>query len=508
MPSLPEKARIALEVLAVVIVIGVLGWVNVPMPLHGDAALYQLGAKALAAGEMIYRDFWDLKQPGIYLFHWTAGSTFGFTESGLHAFELLYMLGLAALQLIVIRRHLALPWLAPAVPLLSIGAYYAISTEWHLTQPAVLLSAPLFCLVALLAAPASAWRSTLAGAAGAVAVLFKFAVAPVVLILFATSWVIDRHASGRAATRVWLDRLMPALAGAAVVSGGVTLWLFQHDALGSFAWVLHTWTPLALEVRGAHPLGRVLSSSLWFVLAFAPQLLLSLFARERWRGWAGERLFVLAFAWLVAGLTSVLTEPFAGWEFDFLMLGTPLALLAVRGLEGLLLSIGVALTPRLALRAAVVLAALALAPTAAPWSHKALRMLAHASLASADDHAFQRAVSPRYEQVWQSTAFLRADGSTPGPIYVFGDPLIHTLSRRTNASSIHGWAWELQPAIIWERLERELRQQPPAFIFAEQGYDIMLTERSPALRAMLDRDYAVHAVDDLGTWYARRNTES
>lgn len=508
MPSLPDKARIGLELLAVIVVIGVLGWVNVPMPLHGDAALYQLGAKALAAGEMIYRDFWDLKQPGIYLFHWSAGSTFGFTESGLHAFELLYMLGFAALQLIVIRRRLVLPWLAPAVPLLSVGAYYAISTEWHLTQPAMLLSAPLFCLIALLTAPAARWRSLLAGAAGAAAMLFKFAVAPVVVILFVTSWVMDRRAGDRPEIRSWLDRLLPALAGAAAVIGAVVLWLARHDALEPFAWVLHTWTPLALEVRGAHPVGRLFSSSLWFLLAFAPQLLLSLFARERWRGVASERLFVLAFAWLAGGLASVLVEPFAGWEFDFLMLATPLAILAVRGLEGLLLSMGAAMKPRLALRAAILTVALALVPAGAPWSDKALRMVAHASLASADDHAFQRAVSPRYELVWQSTAFLRADGSTPGPIYVFGDPLIHTLSRRTNASSIHGWAWELQPAIIWERLEQELLGQPPAFIFAERGYEVMLTERSPALRAMLDRDYSVQAVDELGTWYARRTSQS
>ena len=139
---------------------------------------------------------------------------------------------------------------------------------------------------------------------------------------------------------------------------------------------------------------------------------------------------------------------------------------------------------------------------------KAHRLVVHSRLASAEDHAFQRAVSPRYEQIRHSTAFLREDDAVPGPIYVFGDPLMHTLSRRASASSVHGWAWELQPPVIWQRLESELVSEPPMFIFAEPTYDAMISRQSPGLRAMLDRDYSVHAVDELGTWYARRNGSS
>ena len=108
-----EMQKLGLEIAAVTAATGLAGWVNLPMPLHGDAALYQLGAKAMADGGVLYRDFWDLKQPGIYLFHWFAGSLFGFTETGLHRLELLYMLAFSVLQLVVLRRYLTLQVACP-----------------------------------------------------------------------------------------------------------------------------------------------------------------------------------------------------------------------------------------------------------------------------------------------------------------------------------------------------------------------------------------------------------
>ena len=473
------------------------------MPLHGDAALYQLGAKTIADGGMLYRDFWDLKQPGIYLFHWLAGIFFGFTETGLHALELLYMLAFSVLQLVVLRRYLAFRWLAPAVPLLTVGSYYALSTEWHLTQPAVLLSPPLFCVLALFTAPATRWRSVLAGAAGTVAVLFKFVLAPVVATMFLANWAIDRNTQSASTSKLWRDRLLPALSGILFVICATAWWLDRHDALQPFMWIIHTWAPLALQFRGAHPFDRVLLSTTWFGLAFAPLLLLAPFAWMGWRGLAKERLFILAFVWLAAGTISIWTEPFAGWSFDFFMLITPLGILAVRGVQGLLAT-GSGLTPRQRVVAAAIVFALAGVPSVNSWARKLRLLTTYSHLTSHADYAFQRAVSPRYERVWQSTAFLREEGAEPGPIYVFGDPIIHTLSRRPSASAIHGWAWELQPPLIWHRIESELLERQPSFIFADPGYDMMLTLQSPMLRAMLDRDYAVSMVDELGTWYARR----
>lgn len=500
-----RSPRTVLELSAVLAAILVAGWVNLPMPLHGDAALYQVGAMALDEGGRLYRDVWDLKQPGIYLFHWMAGGTLGFSETGLHAFELGYMLLFSALLYFVARRYLEYKWLAPALPILTVGGYYAHTTEWHLTQPAMLLSVPMFVVLTLLSAPASWWRSFAAGAAGAAALLFKFAVAPVVALLFLASWIIDRREKGQSRPQLWNQRVLPALIGGLLVIGAMATWLDQHEALEPFLWIFHTWAPLALQVRGSHPIDRILYSAAWFCLTFSPQILLSFFAFSGWRGVFTERFFVLAMVWLAAGTCSVLTEPFAGWQFDFLFLLTPLGILAVRGLQGLIASVAAEIPARQQAKAVALVLGLAAIPTGVAWVRKAHDMATYHHLASAADHAFQRAVSPRYDRIWRETAFLRDPNSPPGPIYVFGDPIIHTLSRRSSASSIHGWAWELQPAIVWQRLESELLNRPPAFIFAEPGYDTMLTQQSPALRAMLENRYQVRSVDDAGIWYERKD---
>ena len=44
--------------------------IHLPYPFAGDQALFLLGAAALDRGEVLYVDFWDIKQPGIYLFFW------------------------------------------------------------------------------------------------------------------------------------------------------------------------------------------------------------------------------------------------------------------------------------------------------------------------------------------------------------------------------------------------------------------------------------------------------
>ena len=79
----------------VLLVVVLLGTFRLPTPFHGDQALFLLGAQVLNAGGVYYVDFWDLKQPGMFFFFWLAGRTFGFSEVGVHAFELFWLTALA-----------------------------------------------------------------------------------------------------------------------------------------------------------------------------------------------------------------------------------------------------------------------------------------------------------------------------------------------------------------------------------------------------------------------------
>src|SRR5436309_13003867 len=99
-----------------------------------------LGARTLAAGGVLYRDWWAVKQPGIYAFFVTAGRLFGWNERGVHLLEVLWMTGFAAvLAAMLARRRPGVAWLAP---LLVVGVYWAAVGPWHLTQVEGLVGLP------------------------------------------------------------------------------------------------------------------------------------------------------------------------------------------------------------------------------------------------------------------------------------------------------------------------------------------------------------------------------
>lgn len=72
--------------------VAVLGMANLLQNFNGDQALFVVYAEQINHGALLYRDVWDLKQPGVFLFYLFAGKIFGFTEIGVHLFELLYWL--------------------------------------------------------------------------------------------------------------------------------------------------------------------------------------------------------------------------------------------------------------------------------------------------------------------------------------------------------------------------------------------------------------------------------
>lgn len=123
-----------------------IGLLHVPFPFMGDQAVYAVGADSWNHGGVLYRDFWDIKQPGIVVFMAIGERLFGYSEHGIHAWELLYMFALA----VVIRRTAGTRFRSPAaalLPLTTVGLYYAAAGYWHLTQVEVLLAFPMYLCV-------------------------------------------------------------------------------------------------------------------------------------------------------------------------------------------------------------------------------------------------------------------------------------------------------------------------------------------------------------------------
>ncbi len=170
-------------------------------PFSGDQAVFLVGAKTLHAGGVLYRDYWDIKQPGIFAFFLTAGTLFGFTQIGMHALDVLWQTAFAVALVVGLRGALGdARWTAFA-PLGVIGATYAGSSPWHLLQVEELVGFPLFvCMwaagVAVRGRSVSAGPTLVSGLAAGIVLLFKLVLAPVVV---AVTIAITFRARGRSA---------------------------------------------------------------------------------------------------------------------------------------------------------------------------------------------------------------------------------------------------------------------------------------------------------------------
>src|SRR5258705_441132 len=166
------------EIAAIATVL-LIGLMHIAYPFDGDQAFFNEGALKISRGAVLYRDFWDIKQPGIFIFYLIGGLIFGFTEIGIHAFELIYLLILAGVLLVTIRRRLENRSLSALIPVLTVGFFYTITGPWHLTQVETLVSLPLYLTL---------WFSTssidndrkrsallfFSGLFGGITILFKF----------------------------------------------------------------------------------------------------------------------------------------------------------------------------------------------------------------------------------------------------------------------------------------------------------------------------------------------
>ena len=509
LPASPRIRAVAIYLVPLSIVLA-LSWSQLPRPFTGDQALLFYGAKVLDRGGVFYRDFWDNKQPGVFLFYWTAGRIFGFTALGVHTFELLYLLALGAFEIAVLKPTLRRPWLAAAAPVATVGVYYGAATGWHLTQLEILVAFPLLVSIAAAAravADTPGRRRVLlafgAGLAATGVALFKLVLAPVPALACLAAFAISLGSEPW--DEVLLGLVVPFGTG---VCAGLAAWAAAFWAAGALPQLL--WTSfvypvqLVAEVPAADP-HRLLHAALWFARSTAPWLVLGALAPLAWRGLRREVLTVQLWAWVVLGAVAIAIQKVAWWEYHFLLLFVPVGLLAIRGVDGI-----AALSERPARRFAGLTGLLILTLAALPTVWRGIhRFHARASLAELRNPArllaWQRASDPRMGAMWQETRFLRKSGARRGTIYVFGNPMYLVLSDRWMAIPVNGWALEELLQEQWDALPGQLARAKPAYVFVAAPYSPFIAQRSPALAAWIARDYQPAAVDSEGTWYQRRD---
>jgi hypothetical protein len=186
--------------------------------------------------------------------------------------------------------------------------------------------------------------------------------------------------------------------------------------------------------------------------------------------------------WLLGGIVLIILQH-KGWDYHYLLLLCPLAILATEGIELLI-------DQR---RGLVIIPILLLAPY----------LLAGLAKAVTQIHDQRPGF---YSNANAIASVLNTPGATSGPVYILGTPLVYYLSDRSEAIAINGWSPELLLDNQWKEVAIELRVKRPAYIYVDSDDQSTLDQRGQAVAEVLKQNYTRFQSSAAGTWYQLRRS--
>ena len=497
--------------LVVLVVIAVAALIHVPFPFWGDQALFTYAAHGMRHGDRLYVDFWDYKQPGIFLWYLVSGSVFGFHEAGMHVAELIWSVAFAACTQQMLRDRVEHGWVADIAPLFTVGAFYAAARAWDLTQIEYLVAFPL--MLSLWAAADAGdtpgrrrtLRLVLSGVMAAVVVYFKlvYALIPLGFWLFLLAEG-RRRTPQRATARDTVRDACALLGGLIAPLLPLLAYFVGEHLLGTMWWTYVTYPPKIVRSIDPPPLSRLRDGVWFFVRNFAwlvPLAIVGFGALRRNDARRRDPLPVGLAIWFVVGWGTVLIQN--QWGYQFMLPLAPLGIFAVFGVDRLSRA-----RVRRAMPAVVVLVTVLALYPAKQVVHKVRLLVSDDfALTAAGRHRFETEFEPDYPGARAAAAFLDQPGRSPGAIHVEGNPLIQYLSGRPYALREHGWAPEQSDARLWRWTRDGLRDARPVYLFVDQFSIDIMRRNSRETLALIDSMYCrVQPVDD-GAWYALRGSK-
>ena len=500
-----------LELLAFGAII-LIGLVHLPYPFGSDQALFTVGALKLRDGAILYRDFWDIKQPGIYGFYLVGGTLFGFHEVGIHLFELLYMSIFSLVLMKTLRSYFVNPSMAALIPLLTIGIYYGVSAHWHLTQLEALVGFPMFLSLwfaseAVNPGRGQVLRFFVSGFMGGIVLLFKFLFLPILAAFWLTIFF-DAAVAKR-------ERVLTTLArvGAPVVFGVAVplLIVFGYFATKNILALLY-WTffefPAQL-MRDPPYINPVANGLTWLISNFVPLLLLSgvgIYVSMKKRR---DRLLTANLVlWLILGLAVILLQKLSRWEYHYLLLFVPFGILSVKALDFLFeqmkardRSVDFWKT-----RAAGAIGLLVIFSPVLNTLAKKSSDLARSGFALNRESRliYQDGIGADNLGALSEVKFLSQPESMPGDIYVVGDPNFYLQAGRGQAVAMNGFGgvlfW-LRDQSMRRRLTQQLEQARPVYVYINDYFGGLIVKTAPEITGFMSENYDVLRRSDRGIWY-------
>lgn len=502
------KPTVAISLLVVLL----LAAMHLPFPFAWDQAVFLLGAERLAHGGKLYLDFWDVNQPGIFLFYQSAGQLFGFSEVGIHLAEMILQVGLAVLITRTLAKSFRHPLALAAAPLLTVGYGYAILSDWHLTQAHFLLWLPLYLTLHFALRPSPTEKTPLrwfvfSGMAGGCVLATKLILLPLVMSLWSVGLLRVLRLHGiRSVDRAVIGLVL----GTAVPAGLVIGMLAVQGTLDAAFWTWFVFPMQALDRVGDWNFTYFADSLRWMLTDWTPILLLAVVGiRRAFRSspWLASGLVT----WFTIGALCLLLQRLSGWQYQFMLLLPPIGLLTAFGIDALLEQVE-AWRPAWPAWGRGLLVSCAVAAISVVPVLSVVRKVVHLArhdwaLTPQDRWEFQVQTSRgnAYGRWEACSAFLLRSDARPGPIYVLGDPVMYWIAkRRPIVPRCGGTMMNQLSRAGWQQITRGLEAGGNTYIFVSSGDRRLLQYLRPASEPMLEllqSGYRVEKRDECGTWY-------
>lgn len=470
------------------------------VPFTGDQYFFALGAEAIARGEALYVDFWDIKQPGIFYLYRVAALFPGDVALIVRSFEIAawaVACGLAQRVLLCAGADERVVALTPA----TLGAtYFLAAPAWHLSQVESFAVLPLMYCTLIATRPESRrvdWL--LLGICTAFVVWLKLVLvlvpAALSVVMLWRSW--QNKAAHSAKWSLLVDACLATCAFAAVLAI-LLVPFWSSEGLMALLDVTWTYSSHTLnEVPGA-PLSRLYASLVWFCLTMAPIGLLAC-AIVRLRP-------VPTVVWtLLIGLATTMfclgMQRFSWWAYHGTLLRPPLTLLALLavGTESARLSS----RTRLLVAGAVTLLALG---TSLPGAAKKITVFPDSVLAATPSPRFESRTAPGYEQLRQQADWFVAQFGGRASLCVLGDTALAFHARAKCDMTLGTWSAPALSTTKWRQLATELRHARPDILYVAGSEADVLRVQQPEVLEWIEREYVLLRPGmPRDAWYMRRD---
>lgn len=502
-----------IHLLLIILIIIIIGIIHLPFPFYGDQAFFMLGAKEINEGMVLYKDFWDVKQPAIFFFYLIAGKMFGFTEVGVHIFELIYWIGFSVVLIWFLKRirafsNEAITYLAP---LLIVGTYYGFGNYRLFTQVEALVNFPLLLTIAFNYLYLEKGKHQhlwifLSGVMGGIVLLFKLIFAPILLAFWGYLFF---HHIITTKNNFLKELKVPAFIGLGTIAAWIPFFVYsyQNDIIPLCYETFVKYPPQIIKHGERKTFAFLLHSIRAFadsIIFFIPISLFSILLRLK-----GRTFPIILWLWLLTASILILLQTTSWYPYQFQILYVPFILLALIGVDFLFEKADIIKTG-LWTKNTFIIKLFLIATLGYPALYSTLSKVKELKsfnfgITHKDRIAFS-SLRKENREAYEAAICLNQLSSKKCPVFVINDPTVYYYAGRNQAIAQSGWSMQLFIPGQMELLINELKEKKPCFIFISSDANSSLEKKGTVLLTWIKNNYTVASSDKIGNWYKLNST--